>query len=43
MPAVGVETIFGRSQPVANEDKDFMDAGIGTDSGNDCTRTLARP
>ncbi len=39
MPAVGVETNFGRSElPVARES-----AGVGADSGNDCTRTLARP
>lgn len=37
MPAVGVETIFGRSQtPAARKD-----AGFGADSGNDCTRTLS--
>ncbi len=39
MPAVGVETILADLNllPV---NVTFRDAGIGTDSGNDCTRTF---
>ncbi|GEM_PF-2510145 len=37
MPAVGVETNFGRSQTLVA----YESTGFGTDSGNDCTRTFS--
>ncbi len=37
MPAVGVETNFGRSQRLGAREG----TGFGTDSGNDCTRTFS--